>query len=303
MAALIQGNEIARRVVDDLIEFSGKTIIEGYMNFFKAQQISESRRFVNRKREEAQNCRNQIAQLNALIAKIEAFDDSGEVFDRLMGLRDDDRVEDAKLMGLNDMIAQAEEEIKMKEAQLEVADGGSYYGYGSRWFYFFCLSCVAFVSSDMCFRVMGLVGLLLVFAGTKVKVVRKEIYIFTLSLNLLTMAALYILDKLTEVADSSHLQDKIKVVFIQACGTDKSFIALMRDLCSALRVSIAKNRRLIAELETLGQRAEALKPLYYMKEIVGCDAATLGVLEQLLVGTHVGMRLKASYVAAMEETD
>nr|GEW85309.1 hypothetical protein [Tanacetum cinerariifolium] len=88
---------------------------------------------------------------------------------------------------------------------------------------------------------------------------------------LLSMAALYILDKLVEVASSSRQQDKMK--------------------------------RLIAELETLGQRAEALKPLYYMKDMIVCDFATLGVLEQLLAGTHVGMRLKASYVAEMEETD
>nr|GEV82958.1 hypothetical protein [Tanacetum cinerariifolium]GEW14832.1 hypothetical protein [Tanacetum cinerariifolium] len=150
---------------------------------------------------------NQTAQLNALIVEMEAFDDPGKVFDTLMGIRDDVRVEDAKLIGLNDLIAQAEEEIEMKEAQLE------------------------------------------------------------------------------------------------ARGRDDSFIALMRDLCSSLRVSIAKNRRLIAELEALGQRAEALKPLDYMKEIVGRDAATLGVLEQLLAASHVGMRLKASYVAEMEETD
>nr|GFC55266.1 hypothetical protein [Tanacetum cinerariifolium] len=66
---------------------------------------------------------NQTAQLNALIGEIEAFDDPGEAFDTLMGLRDDVRVEHAKLMGLNDLIAQAEEEIEMKEAQLEVANG------------------------------------------------------------------------------------------------------------------------------------------------------------------------------------
>ncbi|GKD26783.1 hypothetical protein Tco_1232997, partial [Tanacetum coccineum] len=129
------------------------------------------------------------------------------------------------------------------------------------------------------------------------------VYIFTLSLKLLTMAALYILDKLAEVAGSSRLQDKMQIVFMQARGSDDSFIVLMCDLCSALRVSIAKNRRLIAELEALGQRAEALKPVDYMKEIVARDAAMLGVLEQLLDGTHVGMRLKASYVAEMEETD
>ncbi|GKG24689.1 hypothetical protein Tco_0395317, partial [Tanacetum coccineum] len=87
------------------------------------QQISESRHFVNRMREEVQTCRNQFAQLNALIAETEAFDDPGEVFDRLMGLRDDVRVENAKLIGLNELVTQAEEEIEMKEAQLEVPDG------------------------------------------------------------------------------------------------------------------------------------------------------------------------------------
>nr|GEX76083.1 hypothetical protein [Tanacetum cinerariifolium] len=73
--------------------------------------------------EEVQTCQNQIAQLNALITEIEAFDDPGEVFDTLMGLRDDVMVEQAKLMGLNELVTQVEEEIEMKEAQLEVSDG------------------------------------------------------------------------------------------------------------------------------------------------------------------------------------
>nr|GEU41087.1 hypothetical protein [Tanacetum cinerariifolium] len=62
-------------------------------------------------RKEVQTCRNQTAQLNALIAEMEAFDDPGEVFYTLMELKDDVRVEDAKLMGLNDLIAQAEVSI------------------------------------------------------------------------------------------------------------------------------------------------------------------------------------------------
>ncbi|GJY81456.1 hypothetical protein Tco_0494207 [Tanacetum coccineum] len=203
-----------------------------------------------RMREEVQTCRNQTAQLNALIAEMEAFDDPGEVFDMLMGLKDDVRVEDAKLIGLNDLISYAEEEIEMKEAQLEVANGVS-------------LKLYPIVSH-----------------GCEVM----SIWTFSLADGvdvLLTMAALYILDKLV---DSSRLQDKMKIIFMQARGSDESFIALMRDLCSALRLSIAKNWTLIAELEALGQRAEALKPLDYMKEIVGRDSATLGVLEQLLVG-------------------
>ncbi|GKB45410.1 hypothetical protein Tco_0896163 [Tanacetum coccineum] len=123
MSAPVGGNELARHVVDDLIEFSGQNSVRGYINFFKAQQIAEARRFVNRMREEVQTSRNQIAWLNALIAEMEDFDDLGEVFDTLIGLRDDVRVENAKLMGLNKLVTQAEEEIEMKEAHLEAMDG------------------------------------------------------------------------------------------------------------------------------------------------------------------------------------
>ncbi|GJR06736.1 hypothetical protein Tco_0529720 [Tanacetum coccineum] len=119
----VEGNAVARRVIDDLVDISGETSVDGYMRFFKAQQVAETRLFVNRMREEAQTSRNMIGQLTALVAEMEAFDDPGEVFDTLMGLRDDIRVEEAKLAGLNDLITQAEEEIEMKEAQLEVMGG------------------------------------------------------------------------------------------------------------------------------------------------------------------------------------
>nr|GEU84934.1 hypothetical protein [Tanacetum cinerariifolium] len=68
----------------------------------------------------------------------------------------------------------------------------------------------------------------------------------------LTMASLYILDKLSEVSNSSRLEDKMKVVFIRARNSDESFIELLRELYFAIRVSITKDRRLIAELEALG---------------------------------------------------
>nr|GFA70611.1 hypothetical protein [Tanacetum cinerariifolium] len=116
-----------------------------------------------------------IAQLNALIAEIEACEYQGELFDTLMGLKEDRRVEETKLIGLNDL-------------------------------------------------------------------------------------------------------DKTKVVFSQARSADESFIELMRSLCSSLRLSLNKHRRLIAEMEALGQRGDALRSLDYMREMVVCDSATLGVL-------------------------
>nr|GEV56346.1 hypothetical protein [Tanacetum cinerariifolium] len=127
-------------------------------------------------------------------------------------------------------------------------------------------------------------------------------HIYTPSFKTLDMAALYILDKLSEAVGSAILKDKMKVVFSQAWESDQDFIDVLCDLCSALRVSIMKDQRLVAELEALGQRADTLKPLEYMRETVARDSARVGVLEQLLVGAHVGMNLKAGYVAAMKET-
>ncbi|GJX67041.1 hypothetical protein Tco_0302768 [Tanacetum coccineum] len=255
------GNQLARRVVDDLIEFSGQTSVDGYMNFFKAQQISESCRFVNRMREEVQTCRNQIVQLNALIAEIEAFDDPGEVFDTLMGLRDDVRVEQAKLMGLNELVTQVEEEIEMKEAQLEVADGTGCVLH--RW---------EFGKGD-------------IENGDSLKVPNYS-YLY-----------------LSEVVESPRLVDKMKYVFSRSRGEDESFAGLMRDLCLSLRVSLSKKRRLVAELEAVGEVEGAVKCLEHMRVIVARDAVTLGELETLLGRAQVGVSLKAGFVADMDVKD
>nr|GEV77634.1 hypothetical protein [Tanacetum cinerariifolium] len=88
MAALGPANVVARRVVDDLVDFNGETSVP-------------------------KNC---IAQLNVVIAEMEAMEDLDEVYDSLMSLRDTKRAENDKLMLLNDVIAKAEEEIKTQEA-------------------------------------------------------------------------------------------------------------------------------------------------------------------------------------------
>ncbi|GJU69895.1 hypothetical protein Tco_1256154 [Tanacetum coccineum] len=108
---------------------------------------------------------------------------------------------------------------------------------------------------------------------------------------------------LTKVFDSSRLHDKMKVVFVQARSEDESFAGLMRDLCFSLRISLSRKRRLIAELEALGERGDAFRSLDHMREIVARDSCRLGVLEQLFACTHVGMRLTDGYVADMEEKE
>nr|GEX74751.1 ATP-dependent DNA helicase PIF1 [Tanacetum cinerariifolium] len=74
MAAPGPSNVIARRVVDELLEF---------------MEISETL----------------IGQLSALIAELEGMKDQGKLFDTLMSLREDKRNENAKLLGLNELIA------------------------------------------------------------------------------------------------------------------------------------------------------------------------------------------------------
>ncbi|GKA78649.1 hypothetical protein Tco_0785186 [Tanacetum coccineum] len=70
----------------------------------------------------------------------------------------------------------------------------------------------------------------------------------------------FILDKLSGVAESPRLADKMKYVLGRSRGEDESFAKLMCDLCFALRISLGKKRRLVAELEALREREGAAKP-------------------------------------------
>ncbi|GJW97948.1 hypothetical protein Tco_0179756 [Tanacetum coccineum] len=105
------------------IMFNGQreTFVDGYMSFFKSQQITESHGFINWIREEANIARNFVRQLNALITETEALEDQGDLFNTLMDLRDDREAVQTKLQGLNGLITQAEQEIEMKEAQVKSA--------------------------------------------------------------------------------------------------------------------------------------------------------------------------------------
>nr|GEV87254.1 hypothetical protein [Tanacetum cinerariifolium] len=101
----------------------------------------------------------------------------------------------------------------------------------------------------------------------------------TCAAKLLIMAAFFILDKLTEVVGSDCLQDKMKIVFTRTHSEDECFIGIVCDLCCGLR--------------SLG----------YLREMVGRDSDTLGILEQLLARAEVGRRLKVGYANDMDETE
>ncbi|GJR36077.1 hypothetical protein Tco_1211761 [Tanacetum coccineum] len=109
--------------------------------------------------------------------------------------------------------------------------------------------------------------------------------------------------QLTEVAESSRLLDKMKVVFDRARSEEKSFAGLMKDLCFSLRISLSKKRRLVAELEAMVGRGEEASPLQHKREIVARDSVLLGDFEKLLARAQVGVSLKDGYVTDMEQKE
>ncbi|GJU94974.1 putative ribosomal protein S11, DNA-directed RNA polymerase, RBP11-like dimerization domain protein [Tanacetum coccineum] len=73
-------------------------------------------------RDEAQTVRSFLAQVNAMIAEMEAMNDQEEYYDSLRSLRDSRRIGNNKLMGLNELIAKAEDEISTKKGHLEIIE-------------------------------------------------------------------------------------------------------------------------------------------------------------------------------------
>ncbi|GJW77269.1 hypothetical protein Tco_0138951 [Tanacetum coccineum] len=120
MAAPGPANMIARRVTNDLIAFSGETAPRRYMKSFLTQKIAESCRFVNRMHDEADTLRECVTQLTDVIAKLQAMPDQDEVHDTLLATKDAKRSEQSKVDVLNDVIAEALEDIDTQETNVEI---------------------------------------------------------------------------------------------------------------------------------------------------------------------------------------
>ncbi|GJS74339.1 hypothetical protein Tco_0707180 [Tanacetum coccineum] len=399
IAAPGSSNILASYAIDEIAEFSGETEVPKFMKFFILQEISEARRYASVLYDEALTVRTCLAQVNAMISEIEAMDDQEDVFDSLMSLRDSRSITNDKLLGLNDMIAEAEEEISSKEGHVKIMDATINFEYGSG-----MMGCL--LTKDCPMRcslrsVKGLFRIVVVGFATQ----RHFLYIVSkkcgfgyiegpvyrpwleqsvdrfdfenLQIRKLQLAESfpdvfnYHSDKkinngmVTDVRSISEdyriaseinrvvrevnnvvvekdqfleelhslgvrpvpakmvkflkeiqMKDRETMSKLQILKREmklnarkkgeggvwsSAFAGLMCDLCFSLRISLSKKRRLIAELEALGERGDAIRSLDHMRDIVARDSCTLGVLEQLLARTHVGMRLKDGYVADMEE--
>nr|GEW37115.1 hypothetical protein [Tanacetum cinerariifolium] len=94
---------------------------EGPANMI-ARRVVESRRFVNHMHDEAATAKDYVAQLTALISKLQAMKDQEEVHDGLLATKDAKRGEEAKLVALNDVIAKVLNEIETLENNVEILD-------------------------------------------------------------------------------------------------------------------------------------------------------------------------------------
>ncbi|GJU51571.1 hypothetical protein Tco_1221126, partial [Tanacetum coccineum] len=83
--------------------------------------IADRHGFIARMGPEVNIVRNELGQLNALIARLEASEDVGEVWDTIMCLRDEQRKAKAKLADLQHWLTDAEEEIVKKQKQLKIS--------------------------------------------------------------------------------------------------------------------------------------------------------------------------------------
>nr|GEU32211.1 hypothetical protein [Tanacetum cinerariifolium] len=321
--AMANDEPVARRAIDELAKLSGKTEIPKFIKFFKLQQIFEARLFINVLRDEARKPRNRLAQLNVMIVEMEAMDDSNEVYDSLKCLREDILAENNKLMGLNEFVADAEEDIDMKEGtaarklgklKLRCVEIGEDYRLDM------AINSAAMEVDNVVNRralfIEELDSLGVRHVPAKFTEFLKEIqakdgrpwrickfwsrFIWMYSAGNGLFGYGLQIRRWSNYAESTYLKDKMKFWFTRARTEDQAFVVLMCDVCLELKIKMHKTRRLIVELEALGEVGDAITSLNHMREIVGRESAKLAVLEQLSASTDVAMHLKDGYVTDME---
>ncbi|GJZ55890.1 phospholipase-like protein [Tanacetum coccineum] len=110
------------RALDELAVVSCETKLPNYMRFFFLQQVAEAKAFAKLIREKYDNARACLAKLVVMIGEMEAMDDSLVVFDILDCLKESKELENITLKALSNLIAHAEEAIRLKEGHVDVMD-------------------------------------------------------------------------------------------------------------------------------------------------------------------------------------
>ncbi|GKA42459.1 hypothetical protein Tco_0735119 [Tanacetum coccineum] len=253
------------------------------MKFFLTQKLVESRRFMNRMRKEADTLKDYIAQLTAIIAELEAMADQDEVHDSLLA------VKDAKRMPLFNELRF----VKVKRPADVVV--GSVVVFAEVNLLALGLIWLCSDGNGLVWFVLGVCRLCPYGCGVRKIDIRLMLkYICGVGNGAL---GVWVADNVFQNLVCLEVA-QLNMVSVMH---NLSHCTPMSPLSFIQRISLSKKRRLVAELEALGEREGAAKPFEHMKEIVAHDAVMLGELETLLAHALVGVSLKASFIADMEE--
>nr|GEU42059.1 hypothetical protein [Tanacetum cinerariifolium] len=245
---------------------------------------------------------NRLAQLNVMIVEMKSMDDLNEVYDSLKCLREDILAENDKLMGLNEFVVDAKEDIDMKEGlfpEIEV---------------FLCWNFFIGRSIGEDYRL----GRAINSAAMEVDNVVNRRALFIEELD--SLGVRHVPAKFTEFLKEIQAKDRDTVENLQILVTVHMDVQCRqwaiwlwvanKELTEQAESTYLKDkmkfwllehtRRLIVELEALGVVGDAVTSLNHMREIVSRESAKLAVLEKLSASTDVAMRLKDGYVTDIE---
>nr|GEX81299.1 hypothetical protein [Tanacetum cinerariifolium] len=111
-----------------------------------------------------------------------------------------------------------------------------------------------------------------------------------------------VIAELQAMEDQDEVHDSLLAAKDAKHGEESKLLALHEVINEALEEIESQGHNVAMLDEALGQRVDVLMSLEYMKKMVAQDFTRVRILEQLLAGAYVGMRLKAEYAADMGET-
>nr|GEX65421.1 hypothetical protein [Tanacetum cinerariifolium] len=124
-----EGHDIHRVLVDKWPKLGLEALVPRHMRFFLDQKNSETRRFMSMHKE-AETVRGCINQMTALVTELQAMKNQDEVYNGLLATKDAKHGEESKLVALNDLIAEALDDIDTLEIDVEILGGDDNGVYG-----------------------------------------------------------------------------------------------------------------------------------------------------------------------------
>ena len=117
------------------------------------------------------------------------------------------------------------------------------------------------------------------------------------------MAQFQLLDNLMNLSGSTNLHDKMRLWFIQQATEDSAFANLLFMCCQHLRRVMNKNRIMMVDMESLGNRGVAVDCLEALRKTQNRHKAMLEVLEALLDEAHAGVHEEEANAVKMNENN